>query len=139
MKVQISLIAAACLAACSTQAQTIFSDNFNGDTPGLSPTGWTSVSPATPTLGTLGAIVTNVAGNNQVDMLDSSATSNARLEEDFTGSSTVHLSLDFSRNANITPTTSTQGLYISLGANGLSQGTQANRAADVRLFDDGSY
>jgi hypothetical protein len=97
------------------------------------------VSPSTPTLGTLGAIVTNVAGNNQVDMLDNSATSNARLEEDFTGASSLHLSLSFTRNANITPTSSTQGLYVSLGANGLSQNTQANRAADIRLFNDGSY
>jgi len=28
---------------------------------------------------------------------------------------------------------------VSLGTNGLSQGTQANRAADIRLFNDGSY
>src|SRR6266478_8262875 len=121
MKLHISLIAIACLVASSSQAQTIFSDNFTGDTPGLSPTGWTSVSPATPTLGTLGAIVTNVAGNNEVNMLDNSATAAARIEEDFTPlDSTVHLSLTFTRNSNITPATSTQGLYVSLGSNGLS-------------------
>jgi len=139
MKLYIALVAVACLVAFSSEAQ-IFSDNFSGDTPGSSPTGWTSVSPSIPTLGTLGAIVTNVSGNNAVDMLDNSATSNARLEEDFTTSfSGLHLSLTFTRNANITPTTSTQGLYVSLGTNGLSQGTQANRAADIRLFNDGGY
>src|SRR5260221_432859 len=139
MKLHISLIAVACLVASSGKAQTIFSDDFTGDTPGLSPTGWTSVSPATPTLGTLGAIVTNVSGNNEVNMLDSSTAANARLEEDFTQNSSLHLSLNFTRNANIPVTTSTQGLYVSLGTNGLSQGTQANRAADIRLFNDGNY
>ena len=139
MKLYVSLIAIACLVACSSEAQVIFSDNFTGDTPGSSPTGWTSVSPSTPTPGTLGSIVTNVAGNNQVNMQDYSAASNTRMEEDFTGVSSLHLSLTFTRNANITPTTSTQGLYVSLGTNGLSQGTQANRAAGIRLFNDGGY
>jgi len=140
MKLHISLIAIACLVACSTEAQVIFSDNFTGDTPGSSPTGWTAVSPATPTLGTLGAIVTNVAGNNQVDMLDNSTTASAQLQEDFTPlDGSLHLSLTFTRNANITPATSTQGLYVSLGSNGLTQATSANRAADIRLFNDGGY
>jgi hypothetical protein len=140
MKLHISLIAVACLVACSSEAQVIFSDNFTGDTPGSSPTGWTAVSPATPTLGTLGAIVTNVSGNNQVDMLDNSASASAQLQEDFTPpDGSLHLSLTFTRNANITPTTSTQGLYISLGSNGLTQATSANRAADIRLFNDGGY
>ncbi len=140
MKLHISLIAVACLVACSSEAQVIFSDNFTGDTPGSSPTGWTAVSPATPTLGTLGAIVTNVSGNNQVDMLDNSATASAQLQEDFTPpDGDLHLSLTFTRNANITPATSTQGLYVSLGSNGLNQTTSANRAAVIRLFNDGSY
>jgi len=139
MKLHISLIAVACLVACSSQAQVIFSDDFTGDTPGLSPTGWTTVSPSTPTLGTLGAIVTNVSGNNAVNMLDNSAASVARLEEDFTQNSSLHLSLSFTRNANIPVTTSTQGLYVTLGSNGLSQATSANRAAAIRLFNDGSY
>jgi hypothetical protein len=140
MKLHISLIAVACLVACSSEAQVIFSDDFTGDTPGLSPSGWTSVSPASPTLGTLGAIVTNVSGNNAVNMLDNSTASQARLEEDFAPlNSSLHLSLSFTRNANITPTTSTQGLYVTLGSNGLSQATSANRAADIRLFNDGSY
>ena len=138
MKFQIAPIAIACLVACSSEAQIITNFDFTGDTPGSSPSGWTSVSPAAPTLGTLGAIVTNVSGNNQVNMLDSSTTANARLEQDFLASS-VHLSLTFTRNANITPSTTTQGLYVSLGSNTLSQGTQANRAAGVRLFNDGNY
>jgi hypothetical protein len=140
MKLYISLIASACLVAFSSEAQVIFSDDFTGDTPGSSPSGWTSVSPSTPTLGTLGSIVTNVAGNNEVNMLDNSSSSNTRIEEDFTTSfSGLHLSLTFTRNANITPTTSTQGLYVSLGTNTLTQGTQANRAAGIRLFNDGNY
>src|SRR5882724_5084135 len=114
MKLHISIITVACLVACSTEAQTIFSDDFTGDTPGLSPTGWTTVSPASPTLGTLGAIVTNVSGNNAVNMLDNSTASVARLEDDFTQNSSLHLSLSFTRNANITVTTSTQGLYVTL-------------------------
>src|SRR5712675_694277 len=112
MKFHIALIAIACLVASSSEAQIITNFDFTGDTPGSSPSGWTSVSPTTPTLGTLGAIVTNVSGNNQVDMLDQSA-ANARLEQDFFATS-VHLSLSFTRNANISPTTSTQGLYVSL-------------------------
>ena len=135
----ISLIAVACLAASASEAQVIFSDDFTGDTAGSSPSGWTSVSPSTPAA-LNGAIVTNVSGDKAVNMYDYSTTANARLEEDFTTvSGGLHLSLTFTRNANITPTTSTQGLYVSLGTNGLSQGTQANRAADIRLFDDGSY
>lgn len=139
MKLRISLIAIACLVASLSEAQVITNFDFSGDTPGSSPSGWTSVSPSTPTLGTLGAIVTNVSGNNAVNMLDSSGTANARLEQDFTGASSLHLSLSFTRNANITPSTSIQGLYVSLGSNGLSQGTSANRAAVVRLFNDGNF
>lgn len=139
MKLYIALIAVACLVASSSNAQVIFSDNFGGDTAGSSPTGWTSVSPGTPAA-LNGAIVTNVSGNNAVDMYDNTTASNARIEEDFTTTSSgLHLSLSFTRNANITPTTSVQGLYISLGSNTLSQGTQANRAADIRLFNDGGY
>jgi hypothetical protein len=141
MKLHISVIAIAiaCLVASSSKAQVLFSDDFTGDTPGSSPSGWTSVSPGTPAA-LNGAIVTNVSGNNAVNMYDYSTSANARMEEDFTPTSSgLHLSLSFTRNANITPTTSTQGLYVSLGANGLSQGTSANRAADIRLFNDGSY
>jgi len=139
MKLHISLIAVACLVACSSEAQVIFSTDFTGDTPGSSPTGWTSVSPSAPAA-LNGAIVTNVSGNNAVNMYDYSASANARLEEDFTTSASgLHLSLTFTRNANIPVTTTTQGLYVSLGTNGLRQGTQANRAADIRLFNDGSY
>jgi hypothetical protein len=140
MKLHISLIAVACLVASAVEAQVIFSDNFNSDTTGISPTGWTSVSPASPTLGTLGAIVTNVSGNNAVDLLDSSTASQTRLEEDFTTTSGgVHLSLSFTRNANIPVTTSTQALYVSLGTNGVNESSAANRAADIRLFNDGNY
>ncbi len=140
MKLHISVIsiAIACLVASSSEAQVLFSDDFTGGTPGSSPSGWTSVSPGTPAA-LNGAIVTNVSGNNAVNMYDYSPAANARLEEDFTGASSLHLSLTFTRNANITPTTSTQGLYISLGSNTLSQGTQANRAAGIRLFNDGGY
>jgi len=139
MKLHISLIAVACLVASSSQAQVLFSTDFSGDTPGSSPTGWTSVSPGAPAA-LNGAIVTNVSGNNAVNMYDYSTTANARLEDDFTTSAGgLHLSLNFTRNANITPTTSTQGLYVSLGTNGLSQGTAANRAVNIRLFNDGSY
>src|SRR6266404_2465680 len=101
MKLHISLIAVACLVASSSQAQVIFSTDFTGDTPGSSPTGWTSVSPATPNPGILGAIVTNVLGNNAVNMLDYSngaSGARARLEDDFTTSaSSLHLSLTFTR------------------------------------------
>ncbi len=138
MKLRISLIAIFCLVCSVSQAQTIFSFDFSGDTVGSSPSGWTSVSPGTPAA-LNGAIVTNVSGNNQVNMYDYNTSSNARLEEDFTGNSSLHLSLTFTRNATITPTTSTQGLYVSLGSNTLSQGTLANRALDIRLFNDGTY
>src|SRR5712671_6769846 len=108
MKFHIALIAIACLVACSSEAQIITNFDFTGDTPGSSPSGWTSVSPSTPTLGTLGAIVTNVSGNNAVNMLDNSTTANARMEQDFIPTDNLHLSLSYTRNANITPTTSTQ-------------------------------
>ncbi|HXI83529.1 MAG TPA: PEP-CTERM sorting domain-containing protein [Verrucomicrobiae bacterium] len=139
MKLHISIITVACLVACSSQAQTIFSTDFTGDTPGSSPTGWTSVSPSAPAA-LNGAIVTNVSGNNAVNMYDYSTTANARLEQDFTTSASgLHLSLNFTRNANIAPATSVQGLYVALGSNTLSQGTAANRAVNFRLFNDGSY
>jgi hypothetical protein len=81
-----------------------------------------------------------VTSGYAVNMYDYSTTANARLEQDFGPlTSGLHLSLTFTRNANITPTTSTQALYISLGANGLSQGTSSNRAANIRLFNDGMY
>src|SRR6266404_7518965 len=111
MKLHISLIAVACLVACSSEAQVIFSTDFTGDTPGSSPTGWTSVSPSAPAA-LNGAIVTDVSGNNAVNMYDYSTTANARLEEDFTQNSSLHLSLNFTRNANITPAAATQGLYV---------------------------
>jgi hypothetical protein len=139
MKLLVCLSVVACLAAASIEAQVITNFNFSGDTPGSSPSGWTSVSPASPTLGTLGAVVTNVAGNNQLNMLDYSGTASASVQQDFSPvNDSLHLSLTFSRNANIAPSTTTQALYVSLGANGQSQGSTSNRAVALRLFNDGT-
>lgn len=141
LHIPVIAIAIACLVASSSEAQVIFADNFNTDTLGVKPTGWTSISPSTPTLGTLGAYVVDPgSGDYAMRMVDSSPAANARAEQDFSSVySGLHLSLSFTRNANITPTTSTQGLYVSLGASGVSQGTQSNRAVNVRLFNDGGY
>jgi PEP-CTERM motif len=143
MKLHISVIAIAiaCLVASSSEAQVICADNFNTDTLGVKPTGWTSISPSTPTPGTIGAYVVDPgSGDYALRMVDNSPAANARAEQDFASVySGLHLSLSFTRNANITPTTSTQGLYVSLGASGASQGTQSNRAVNVRLFNDGGY
>jgi hypothetical protein len=135
MKLLVHLSAVVCLVAAATEAQVITNFNFNSDTPGTSPQGWTSVSPSTPAAQN-GASVTS---GNAVNVYDYNTAANARLEQDFAAANNLHLSLSFTRNANITPTTSTQGLYISLGTNGLSQGTSANRAANIRLFNDGGY
>jgi hypothetical protein len=123
-----------------SQAQAIFSQNFDGQTPGANPTGFTSVSPSTAIPGTLASTVVALgSGNNAVNMYDYSTTANTRLEEDFTAMSSAHLSLSFTRNANITPAGTTAGFYVSLGAFGASQGTSANRALDIRLYNDGTY
>jgi hypothetical protein len=140
MKLHISFIAIAiaCLVASSSEAQVLFSENFTGQTPGATVSGFTVVAPTTATA-TLGSIVTNVAGNNAMNMYDSSATAATRVDEDFAPTSSLHLSLSFTRNANIAQATTTQALYVSLGLNGLTQTTAANRTLDMRLFNDGSY
>jgi hypothetical protein len=123
-----------------SQAQAIFSQNFDGQTPGANPTGFTSVSPATAIPGTLASTVVALgSGNNAVNMYDYSTTANTRLEQDFTAMSSAHLSLSFTRNANITPAGTTSGFYLALGTFGASQGTSANRALDIRLYNDGTY
>lgn len=135
----VGLTAIGCAAAVAGKAQIITNFDFTGDTPGSSPLGWTSVTPSTPAA-LNGAVVTNVSGDNAVNIYDYSTSANARLEQDFaTLYDRLHLSLTFTRNANITPTTSTQGLYVTLGANGQSQGTGSNRAVSVRLFNDGQF
>lgn len=144
MKLHIALIAIACLVASSSEAQTIFADNFNADTVGANPSGFTLVKPdiAVPgtTNGSVGATVVSLGGgDNALNMFDYSTTVNARLEQDYTPQATAHLSLSFTRNANIVPTTTTDGLYVTFGLNGQSQGTSANRALDIRLFNDGTY
>jgi hypothetical protein len=140
MKLLVCLIAVVCLVASTSRAQTIASFDFSGDTPGSSPSGWSpGPNPSVPAP-LNGVVVTNVSGNNAVDMYDSSGSANGRLEQDFTPSSgSLHLSLSFSRNANITPSTSTQSLYVTLGANGQSVGSSSNRAVSVRLYNDGMY
>jgi hypothetical protein len=121
-----------------SQAQ-VFSENFNGQTPGANPTGFTSVSPSTATPTNGATVVALGSGDNAVNMYDYSTTANARVEEDFTAMSSAHLSLSFTRNANITPAGTTSGFYLALGTFGASQGTSANRALDIRLYNDGTY
>jgi hypothetical protein len=141
MKTYIALIAAGCLLAFSSGATVITNFNFSSDTPGSNPLGWTSITPSTPKPGIQSATVTNVSGNNQVNLLDYTNAANAYLQQDISnpGITNAHLSLSFTRNANIAPATTVAGLYVSLGGFGLTQGTGANRALDIRLFNDGSY
>jgi hypothetical protein len=144
MKLLSCVVVIASLVASATQAQIITNFDFTGDTAGAKPTGWGTVTPTSPTTppptaSALGAIVTNVAGNNAGWLYDYSGANNASMQFDLAvPQDKLHLSLSFARNSNMPPTSTTAALYVSLGTNA-TQGTAANRAADVRLYDDGSY
>src|SRR5438874_1926811 len=135
-----SLAASACIGSIG-QAQ-IFSDNFNSQTPGNTVSGWTAVTPSAATA-LRGAVITNeAAGNNALRMYDTDGANSARVEQDFTSRADVHLSLNFHRNVDIAvdpSANSTTAFYVTVGANGLSQGTQANRDMEFRLFSNGAY
>ena len=138
MKLLVYLVAAVCLVAFTSQAQVLFSENFNAQTPDATVSGFGTVSPSTATA-TLGSIVTNVAGNNAMRMYDTDPSNATRVDQDFTPTAGIHFSMSFTRNANIPITTTTQALYLSFGTNGFSQTSQANRTFDVRLYNDGTY
>lgn len=143
-KRHLALCAATCLAMVSAQAQVIFSENFDAQTVGANPTGFTTVSPGTAIPGTspgsVGVTVVDLGGGNHAaNLFDYSSSANARLEQDYSPMSGSHLSLTFQRNADLVPVSTTYALYLAFGPSGASVGSSANRAFDIRLYNDGTY
>ena len=141
---------AACLFVLSlfaplSQAQVIFSENFDGQTTGNTVSGFTAVTPSTATARPTGrgsVIVDDTLPNKALNVYDFDTVNPTRVEQDFGPLSAAHVSLNFRRNADITIDTSaesTRAFYLTLGLNGQSQGTQANRAIEIRLFNNGAY
>lgn len=126
-------------------AQILFSENFDAQTTGATVTGFTVVSPstATPLPSGRGVVVVNEGPPNKAAWFyDYDSGGNARVEQDFGPLNHAHLSLTFRRNADIAvdpSTESTRAFYVTLGYQGLSQGTQANRIIEFRLFNNGVY
>jgi hypothetical protein len=138
-KIYVALFAGICLIAATSQAQVLFSENFDAQTPGVNPTGFTVNLPASPTFGTLETTVVPFGGGNGLQLLDQSGTGNAQVQQDFTPSSSVHLSLSFTRNQNIVPANATSGLFVSLGFLGGNQPSLASRTMAIKLFNDGTF
>src|ERR1044071_1898915 len=136
-----SLIAIAGLAPLS-QAQILFTDNFDSQTTGNTVAGWTTVNPTTSTASRGGVIIDETLPNRSLRIYDTDTVNATRVEEDFTSRSDIHLSLSFRRNADIAvdpSAASTTAFYVSIGAFGLAQNTQANRDLEFRIFANGQY
>jgi hypothetical protein len=142
MKTRLALLAVALTLAPASQAQTIFSDNFDSQTTGNTVSGWTAVSPTTAVATRGAVIIDETLPNRALRIYDTDTASSTRLEQDFAPRSNVHVSMGFRRNADLAvdpSVASTTAFYVSIGANGLSQGTQANRDLEIRLFSNGQY
>jgi hypothetical protein len=139
MKICLPLLCGASLIALPGRAQVLFSENFDGMTPAVNPVGFTVNLPAAPTPGTLETTVVPFGGGNGLRLLDQSSTGNAQVQQDFTTSSSVHLSLSFIRNQNIAPASTTAGLFISLGFQGANQPSLASRTMAIKIFNDGTF
>lgn len=140
-----SLFATSIEVAPLSEAQSIFSQNFDGQTTGNIVSGFTAVTPATATARPTGrgaVIVDESLPNRALNVYDFDTVNPVRAEQDFGPQSSAHLSLTFRRNADITIDTgaeSTRAFYVTFGLNGTSQGTQANRLIEFRLFNNGVY
>lgn len=142
MKTPFATFAALACAASYGHSQILFSDNFNSQTVGNSVAGWTFLSPTTSTASRGVVIVNDGPSDNSVRFYDTDTGSTARIEQDFTPRSDIHLSLNFRRNADIAVdpvAASTTAFYVTIGANTLAQTTQANRDLEFRLFSNGQY
>jgi hypothetical protein len=142
MKTPLATLAALACAVSYTQAQTLFSDDFNSQTVGNSVSGWTALSPTSATASRGAVIVNSGVGDNSLRIYDTDTSNATRVEQDFLSRSDVHLSLSFRRNADIavdSSAASTTAFYVTIGANGLAQNTQANRDLEFRLFSNGQY
>lgn len=139
------VLALAGYVAATAHAQVLLSENFNAQTTGATVSGFTAVTPstATPLPDGRGAVVVDDGlANKAMWIYDYDSANNARVEHDFGLLNNAHLSLSFRRNADIavdTSTESTRGLYVTFGYAGLSQGSQANRVLEFRLFGNGQY
>ncbi|MCX8089736.1 MAG: PEP-CTERM sorting domain-containing protein [Verrucomicrobiae bacterium] len=126
-------------------AQILFSENFDAQTTGATVTGFTVVSPstATPLPTGRGVIVVDEGPPNKAARFyDYDTNGNARVEQDFGPLNHARLSLTFRRNADLSVdpgTESTRAFYVTLGYQGLGQGTQANRILEFRLFQNGQF
>src|SRR5829696_4355402 len=123
-------------------AQVLFSDNFNAQTTGGTVAGWSAVSPTTSTASRGAVILDGILPNKYLQIYDTDAANSTRVEQDFLSRSDIHLSLSFRRNADIAvdaSAASTTTFYVTIGANGLGQNTQANRDLEFRLFSNGQY
>lgn len=126
-------------------AQILFSENFDAQTTGATVSGFTVVSPtsATPLPTGRGVVVADEGPPNKAAWFyDYDTGGNARVEQDFGPLNHAHLSLTFRRNADLTVDPSgesTRAFYVTLGYQGLGQGTQANRIIEFRLFNNGAY
>jgi hypothetical protein len=143
MKLFTAIPLALIVVTSSIHAQIIFSENFDGQTTGSTVSGFTAVTATTarPT-GRGAVIVDDTLPNRSLNLYDYDTVNNARVEEDFAARSSVHLSMNFQRNADIAvdpSAASTTAFYVTIGLNGQSQGTQANRAIEFRLFSNGIY
>ena len=145
MKTYAASLVVLSLLAPMSQAQVIFSENFDGQTTGNTVSGFTAVTPSTATARPTGrgsVIVDDTLPNRALNVYDYDTVNPTRVEQDFGPLSAAHVSLNFRRNADITIDTSaesTRAFYLTMGLNGQSQGTQANRAIEVRLYDNGAY
>jgi hypothetical protein len=138
-KVRPAVFTGILLITAQSQAQVLFSENFDAMTTGINPTGFTVNLPVTPTPGTLETTVVSFGGGNGLLLLDQSGTANAQIQQDFTPSSAVRLSFSFTRNQNITPANATSGLFVSLGFSGANQPSLASRTMAIKLFNDGTF
>lgn len=127
-------------------AQILFSENFDGQTTGATVSGFTVVSPgsATPLPTGRGVVVVDegTPPNKAAWFYDYDSGGNARVEQDFGPLNHAHLSLSFRRNADISvdpSAESTRAFYVTFGYYGTSQGSQANRVIEFRLFGNGVY
>lgn len=140
-----TLVAAAAITAGMVQlsyAQTLFSDNFDAQTTGASVAGWTALSPTSSTASRGAVIIDETLPNKSLRIYDTDNANSTRVEQDFTSRADVHVSMSFRRNADIAvdpSAASTTAFYVTIGTFGLSQGTQANRDLEFRLFSNGQY
>ncbi len=142
MKLTLSSLMVLAGTVVASQAQVLFSDNFDSQTTGNSVVGWSALSPTTATASRGAVIIDETLPNRALRIYDTDNANSTRAEEDFASRSDVHLSLSFRRNADIAvdpSAASTTAFYVSIGANGLGQNTQANRDLEFRLFSNGQY